>query len=77
MIKVKISLEELKAAISEIEGRTNDLMVIVELGDRKLKISAVDRGSNTVEATLYEDGTLGAHFSCVERLMYMKDKKRL
>lgn len=77
MIKVKISLEELKAAIAEIEGRTNDLMVTVELGDRKFKISATDKGSNTVEATLYEDGTLGAHFSCVERLMFMKNKKRL
>jgi hypothetical protein len=75
--KVRVQLDELKAALAEIEGRTNDLKVTIEFDDRKLRISAADRGENIVEAVLYEDGNLGAQFRCTERLMFMKDKKRI
>jgi hypothetical protein len=77
MSKVKISLDELKAAISEIEGRTQELTIDVEINDRQLKISASDRSENIVEAVLYDGGNLGAQFRCTERLMFMKDKKRI
>lgn len=77
MSKLRIQLDELKAALAEIEGRTNDLKVTLEFDDRQLRISASDRTDNIVEAVLYEDGNLGAQFRCTERLMFMKDKKRI
>lgn len=77
MSKVKIDLSELKAAIAEIEARTNDMHISVEVEDKKVKLTASDRTDNAVEAILYEDGSLGAQFRCTERLMYMKDKKRI
>jgi len=77
MPKVRVQLEELRAAISEIECHTKDLQVTIEFDDNKIKITAADRNDNTVEAVLYEDGNLGAQFRHTERLMYMKEKKRL
>lgn len=77
MSKVRVQLDELKAALAEIEGRSNDLKVTVEVEDRRVKISAADIGQNMLVAILFEDGNLGAQFSCTERLMYMKGKKRL
>lgn len=72
--KVRVDIAELKAAIAEIESRSNDLKVTVEIDDRKVKISAADRGDNMLVAILYEDSALGAQFSCTERLMFMKKK---
>lgn len=72
--KVRVDLSELKAAIAEIEARSNDVKVTIDLDDRKVKISASDRGDNMLVATLYEDANLGAQFSCTERLMFMKKK---
>ena len=77
MSKIRIEISELKQAIAEIEARTNDLKVSIELDDRQVRISAADRSDNMVEAVLYEDGKLGAQFRCTERLMYMKNKKSL
>lgn len=77
MSKVKIDLNELRAAISEIESRTNDVQISIEVEDRRVKLTASDRMENLVEAILYEEGNLGAQFRCTERLMYMKDKKRI
>ena len=77
MERISVELSELKAAIAEIESRSNDVRVTIEVQDRKVKISASDRGSNIMEAILFEDGTMGAQFRCTERLMFMKDKKRL
>lgn len=77
MSKLRIQLDELKAALAEIEGRTNDLKVTIEFSERQIRISATDRTDNIVEAVLYEDGNLGAQFRCTERLMYMKDKKKI
>jgi hypothetical protein len=74
MDKVRVDLAELKQAIAEIEGRTNDLRVTIEVQDRQVKLSASDRGDNLVEAVLYDDGKLGAQFRCTERLMFMKKK---
>ncbi len=73
-MKVKVQLEELKAAVAEIEARTKDLKVTVEFEDRRVKISAADRNDNMVEVVLFEDGNLGAQFRCTERLMFMKKK---
>jgi len=75
MGKIRIEIAELKQAIAEIESRTNDLKVSIEVDDRTVKISAADRGDNMVEAVLYEDGKLGAQFRCTERLMFMKKKQ--
>ena len=75
MASVRIEIAELKAAIAEIESRSNDLRVSLEIQDKKVKISATDKGDNLLGAVLYEDGALGAQFSCTERLMYMKKKQ--
>jgi hypothetical protein len=72
--KVRISIQELKQALAEIESRSNDLHISVEIDSRTAKLSASDRSDNMVEAVLYEDGSLGAQFRCTERLMYMKKK---
>lgn len=77
MSKIRIQLEELKAAIAEIEGRTSDIHINIDIDGRTVRISASDRNDNIVEAVLYEEGNLSAQFRCTERLMYMKDKKRL
>ncbi|HBI00629.1 MAG TPA: hypothetical protein DDY18_03290 [Flavobacterium sp.] len=74
MDRVKIDLAELKLAIQEIEKRTNDLSVTVEVGDRKVKISATDKAENYIVAIMHEDKSLGAQFTCTERLAFMKNK---
>lgn len=73
--KVRVEIAELKAAIAEIEARSNDVRVTIETDDRKVRITASDKGDNIIVATLYEDGSLGAQFSCTERLMFMKHRK--
>lgn len=74
MDRIKIDLAELKLAIEEIEKRTSDLSVSVEISDRKLKVSASDKSSNTITAIMHDDKTMGAVFTCTERLAYMKNK---
>lgn len=78
METVKVSFEELKAAISELEARGKPgYKISVSVEDRKLIISAMDRGDNILEAILYDDSSLGAQFRMTHRLMFMKDKKGL
>jgi hypothetical protein len=77
MSRINIQLDELKAAIAEIEGRTNDLKVILEVEDNKLKFVAIDRYDNPMEIVLFQDGNMNAQFRYTERLMHMKDKKRI
>lgn len=75
---IKVDLDELKAAISELEARGKPgSRIDVQVDDRKLLLSCTDRNDNTVQAILYNDRTLGAEFKLTERLMFMKDKKRL
>lgn len=74
MDRIKVDLAELKMAIQEIERRSNDLTVTIESGDRKVKISAADKSDNIIVAILHEDKSLGAQFTCTERLMFMKNK---
>ena len=77
MSTLKISLDELKAAIGEIEGRSQDLHITMNITDRQLKLSATDRSDNVIEVILYDGCNLGAQFRCTERLMFMKEKKRI
>lgn len=77
MSQVRINLEELKAALAEIEARSKDVKVTIQIDERKLKITATDRSDNLMDAIIYEDGNLGAQFRCTERLMFMKEKKRV
>jgi hypothetical protein len=75
---VKVDLEELKAAIGEMEARGKPGTKIgVEIKDRRLILSCDDRGDNGLEAVLYDGTTLGAQFRMTHRLMFMKDKKSL
>lgn len=75
---IKVDLDELKAAISELEARSKPgSRIDVQVDDRKLLLSCSDRNDNTVQAILYNDRALGAEFKLTERLMFMKDKKRL
>lgn len=77
MTQVKVKFEELKSALAEIEARSIDEKVNIEIVDRQLKITATDRQENLITAKLYDDGKMGAEFVETKRLMYMKDKKRI
>lgn len=74
---MKFKLDELKAAIAELESRSDVQFLNIGLDGTKLTLSCEDRTSNILQATLYHDCNLGAQFSMTHRLMYMKDKKRL
>lgn len=77
-MRVRINLEELKAAIGELEARTKEDKVTLEIEDgRNLIVSCVDRYENGLEVKLYQDTSLGAQFKYTERLMHMKEKKRV
>lgn len=77
MNKVKVNFEELKSALKEIEARSGDVQVHMEIIDRKLIITATDRSENVITAKLYDDNKMGAEFIETQRLMFMKDKKRV
>ena len=74
---MKIKLEELKAALAEIGARGKGESVFVEIIDNRFHVSSEDRDNNKIEAIIYKEGALGAHFRMTHRLMFMKDKKRL
>lgn len=73
---MKVKLEELKAALAELEARGKGDFVILEISDNRLNISCQDRYENLLEAIVYNDRALGAQFRMTHRLMYMEDKKR-
>ena len=76
-MKVKVSLEELKAAIAELEARGKDEFINIEIEDNRNAIfSCSDPGDNIMEAILYHDRNMTAGFKYTSRLMFMKDKKR-
>ena len=77
MNEIKISLEELKAAIGEMEARGKGDKISVKIADRKLSLSCIDRSDNQIEAVMYDNCNLGAEFRMTHRLMYMKEKKRI
>jgi len=75
---LKLNLEELKAALAELEARGNPgepINIVIE--DHKVILSCNDRTQNIMEAILYDNATLGAQFRMTNRLMFMKDKKRI
>ncbi|MDX1472490.1 MAG: hypothetical protein R3213_13410 [Flavobacteriaceae bacterium] len=77
MHKIKVSIEELEAALGELKARSKGDFVDVDIDGRNLKLSAVDRSDNVMEAILNNDNKMSAQFRYTERLMYMKEKKRL
>ena len=72
---MKVKLEELKASLAEMEARGKSDVVQIEIIDNRLYVTSEDRNDNKLEAILYHEGTLGAHFRMTHRLMFMKDKK--
>lgn len=74
MDKVRVDLAELKQAIAEIESRTNDVRITIEIQNKTVKFSSADKQDNMLEAVLYDEANLGAQFRCTERLMFMKKK---
>lgn len=79
MNDVRVDLQELKAAVGEIEARSKDNKVGVKIDGTKLILTATDRSDNGITITLYTDSNLGAQISVTQRLMYLKgeDKKRI
>ena len=79
MSDVKVDLDELKAAVGELEARSKDKKIGIKIEERKLILTATDRSDNGITITLYSDSNLGAQISVTHRLMYLKDeeKKRL
>jgi len=73
---MKVKIEELSAALAEIKARGKSDMVDIEIVDNRLCVSGQDLSENKLEAILYNEGLLGAHFRMTRRLMFMKDKER-
>jgi len=71
----KVDVQELKAAVLELEARNKGENVEIKIDGRKLILSVTDRGDNTVEAIVYSDSNLSAKLRHTERLMFMKDRK--
>jgi hypothetical protein len=56
---MKISLEELKRAVSWIEANSRDVQVEIYTGERNnLRLKCMDRYDREVEITLFEDQTM-------------------
>lgn len=78
MSRIKVSREELLAALNELGARASRSdFVTVEVLDRKLVLTDTDDYDNIIEAILFEDQNLQAQFRHSERLLYMKNKKRI
>lgn len=74
---IKVDVDELKAAILEIESRSKQgSRINVQVFDRKLHLSSTDNYDNTIEAIIYDERALGAEFRLTERLMYMKGRQK-
>lgn len=76
-MKIKINLQEIKAAIHELEARTKNDTLDIIIDDNKMFLSEFDRCDNKIEVTLYDSGSKMAEFKYTERLTSMKDRKRL
>ena len=79
MNDIRVDLQELKAAVGEIEARSKDNKVTIKIEERKLVLTATDRSDNGITITLFTDSNLGAQISVTKRLMFLKDedKKRI
>lgn len=74
---MKFKLEELKAALAELEARSKVVFIEMEFEQSRLIISCDDQNKDRLEVVLYHNSNLGAQFKMTHRLMYMENKKRI